>query len=399
MRQWTERVLTGDVSVSPQEKERWLVTLNWYLGYCAKESLGDPTDRENGKVFWRHALEEKNPAEWQKKQWGEAMSWFYTTMIPLDQAGREMRSCLRQRNVRYNTEKSYMAWLRRFQGFCHPGNVMEATEKDATDFLTHLAVEESISKASQDQCFSGLLFFFRHVRRFEKVEFAGVVRGKNRKKLPVVLSAAEVARLFDCLPERFRMLARLQYGSGLRVSELLRLRVADLDFERGQIAVRDAKGGRDRATVLPASLEAALREQVERVRRLHAEDEKAGFDGASMSPSLARKLGGRNRDFHWQYVFPAGKLATDPRSGKVMRHHAFENSYQVAIARAAKAAGIEKRVTSHALRHSFATHMLEGGADIRTVQPRPYFRGIRRSPILKCVGIPMDFEFAAALQG
>jgi integron integrase len=370
MRAWVEKILRADNKLSEKVKEQYLITLKWYLGFCAKESLGEPTDRENGKIFWRQAVEQRvpKPEAWQKKQWGEAMKWFYSTLVALDQAGREMRQCLRRRHVKYSTEKSYMSWLRRFQAFIYPRSALEATEQDAVAFLTHLAEEESISSATQDQCFSTLVFFFRHVRKFDQVVLQGAVRSKKRQKLPVVLSVDEMLRLLDRLSPEFRFMARLQYGAGLRVSELLRLRVGDLDFDRGHLSIRDAKGGKDRSTLLPGSLEDELRAQVGRVRRVHEDDVKAGFDGSSMTDSLARKLKSRNKEIHWQYLFPARKLATDPRTGKTMRHHALENSYQVAITRAAQAAGIEKRVTSHALRHSFATHMLEGGADIRTVQ-------------------------------
>ncbi|MEO0452640.1 MAG: integron integrase [Verrucomicrobiota bacterium] len=368
MRVWVEKTLQADSSVSPRDRESWMATLSWYLGFCAKQKLGEPTARENGKIFWTQAVPTKDPEPWQKEQWGQAMDWFFRTMVTLDEAGRLMRQRLRRRHVRYSTEQSYMNWLRRFQAHVYPRSAMESVEQDVVDFLTWLAESQTISAATQDQALNAMVFFFRHVREFEEVNFSGVKRAAKKKKLPVVLSVEETARLMDMLPSDFRMMAKLQYGAGLRVSELLRLRVADLDFDRGQIAVRDSKGGRDRATVLPASLESELRSQVGRVRRLHEMDLEAGFDGATLPPSLIRKLGKRNQEIYWQYVFPARKLGKDPRTGKMMRHHALENSYMVAITRAAEAAGIEKRVTTHALRHSFATHMLEGGADIRTVQ-------------------------------
>jgi len=368
MRAWVERTLESDPAVSARDKEHWLVTLHWYLGFCAKQKLGEPTDRENGKIFWKQAVPTKDPEPWQKEQWGQAMDWFFKTMVPLDEAGRRMRQALRRRHVRYSTEQSYMNWLRRFQAHVYPRSAMESIEQDVVDFLTWLAESQTIAAATQDQALNAMVFFFRHVREFEHLNFKGVKRAAKKKKLPVVLSVDEMVRLMDMMAADFRLMAKLQYGAGLRVSELLRLRVADLDFDRGQLAVRDSKGAKDRATVLPASLESELRSQVGKVKRLHQLDLEADYEGASLPPSLIRKLGNRNKEIYWQYVFPARKLAKDPRSGKTMRHHALENSYMVAITRAAEGAGIEKRVTTHALRHSFATHMLEGGADIRTVQ-------------------------------
>ncbi|MEM6884811.1 MAG: integron integrase [Verrucomicrobiota bacterium] len=368
MRSWMEKTLQRDGTVPDCDKEKWKVTLNWYLGYCTKEKLGDPTIKDNAKIFWKQAVLPRKPEPWQEKQWADAMRWFFERMAPKDGAGGAMRKLIRRRGLRFTTEQSYMSWLRRFQAYVYPGDALEATEADVVEFLSYLADTEQVSAASQGQCLNAMVFFFRHVREFKEINFRGAVRAPKRTKLPVVLSETELKRLLELLSEEFRTFARLQYGAGLRVSELIRLRVADLDFDRGQIYIRDAKGGKDRSTILPASLERLLKEQVEKIRGVHKKDEQDGFDGASLPPGLIRKLSGRNRDFHWQYVFPARKLAKDPRTGKTMRHHALENSYQVAITRAAKAAGIEKRVTTHALRHSFATHMLEGGADIRTVQ-------------------------------
>jgi integron integrase len=212
------------------------------------------------------------------------------------------------------------------------------------------------------------VYFFRHVLKQTDIDFKGAVRAKKRVWVPVVLSQSEVTRVLEYLPVHFRIMARLQYGSGLRIKELVRLRVKDLDFDRGQLVVRGGKGDKDRITVLPGSLTENLRNQLERVRKLHAEDVAAKFDGASMPLALARKFSSARSKFSWQYLFPANKLGKDPRSGQLLKHHALENSYQKAVRAATRLAGIEKRVTPHVFRHSFATHLLEGGADMRTVQ-------------------------------
>ena len=353
---------------SLEERRAWWVTLKWYFGYCAKKELGEPTKRENGKIFWRDAVLASNPEAWQKAQWGDALKWFFEELVARDRAGPALKSALRRRHLAYRTEKAYMGWLRRFEAFIYPVSAMETESADVVRFLTYLAEEKALAPTGQNQCFNALLFFFRHVREQPDVEFQGATRAKKRQRIPVVLSKTELTRLLELLPTKFRLMGRLQYGAGLRISELLRLRVKDLDFDRGQLVIRGGKGDKDRVTVLPGSLVDLLQMQIERVRVLHAEDVAAEYGGASMAEALARKFSLARRELSWQYVFPHGRLAKDPRSGEMLRHHALENSYQNAIRTTAKKAGMEKRVTPHVLRHSFATHMLEGGADIRTVQ-------------------------------
>ncbi len=360
--------MRADERLSAKQREQWMITLKWYLGYCAKHGLDWPGDRDNGRRFWRSAVMERKPEPWQEKQWASAMKWFFENAMAMDDAGRQMRRQMRLKHLSYRTEQGYLAWLRRFQAFLNPVNAMAASAEDAVRFFSQLAEVEQVSASTQKQAFNALLFFYRHVLGQAEVEFKGATRAPQRRRMPVVLSTAEVERLLGAFTPQFSLMARLQYGSGLRISELLHIRVMDLDFERGQLVVRGGKGDKDRVTVLPGSLEAPLREQLKAVRRVLRGDLATGFAGTSMKTAMERKYRQQRKDFNWQYLFPASKLATDPRSGEQKRHHALENSYQTAVRRATVAAGIDKRVTSHTLRHSFATHLLEGGVDIRTVQ-------------------------------
>jgi len=368
MHDWVKVHLKAYSGASVEERRAWWITLKWYFGYCAKKELGEPTNRDNGKIFWRDAVLCADPEDWQKAQWGDALKWFFEELAARDVAGAKLRSALRRRHLAYTTEKAYMGWLRRFQAFLHPKEAMDSESGDVVRFLTYLAEVKELAPTGQNQCFNALLFFFRYVREQPDVDFQGATRAKKRQRVPVVLSTREVTRLLELLPTKFRLMGRLQYGAGLRVSELLRLRVKDLDFDRGQLVVRGGKGDKDRITVLPSSLVDLLQLQLEQVRALHVEDVAADFGGASMTEALARKFRVARAELSWQYLFPHSRLAKDPRSEEMLRHHALENSYQNAVRTTAKKAGIEKRVTPHVLRHSFATHMLEGGADIRTVQ-------------------------------
>ncbi len=368
MNDWILKLLKQDVALSEKQRKQYEITLNWYFGYCSKKQLGDPGERENGRVFWREAVSPRRAEQWQRDGWANAMKWFFNQVVDRDDAGRRLRSVIRLRHLSYRTELAYMGWLRRFQGFIHPADVLEATADQVVTFLSHLAEVECIAASSQSQAFNALLFYFRHVLGEKTVVFEGATRACKRARVPVVLSAKEVGALMGELDEPFQLMARVQYGAGLRISELLRLRVKDLDFERGQLIVRGGKGDKDRATVLPESLFEVLRARLDRIKGLYAEDLGRGFSGASMPASLARKFSQQRKSLQWQYVFPSRQLGKDPRSGEWLRHHALANSYQVSVSRAAAKAGIEKRVTPHVLRHSFATHLLEAGADIRTVQ-------------------------------
>jgi integron integrase len=368
MHDWVKVHLDHHKPLSSDQREAWWITMKWYFGYCSRKELGDPCKRENGKVFWRDAVVPLQPEKWQEVQWGAALHWFFNELVANDLSGPAMRRAIRQRHLAYATEKAYMAWLRRFQAFLYPKNVMDSTAEEVVRFLSYLAEEVEIAATGQNQCFNALLYFFRYVLKQVDVNFRGAIRAKKRIRVPVVLSQSEVSRVLEYLSGQFRLMGRLQYGAGLRIKELVRLRVKDMDFDRGQLVIRGGKGDKDRVTVLPSSLVEGLRNQLERIEKLHVEDVAAGFDGASMPLALARKFSIARREFSWQYIFPANKLGEDPRSGQLLRHHALENSYQKAVRTATKLAGIEKRVTPHVFRHSFATHMLEGGADIRTVQ-------------------------------
>lgn len=236
-------------------------------------------------------------------------------------------------------------------------------------FLTHLAISRKVSPSTQNQALQAVLFLYREVLQIELPWLDDVVRAKTQRRIPVVLSISEIHCLLAALKPPWSLVGGLLYGSGLRLMEALRLRIGDLDFNRHSLRVHCGKGGKDRITVLPERLFKALQGQIEYVKVLHQRDLASGMGGALMPLAPARKLGKSRRDFCWQYLFPASKLSVDPRcTMRKARHHLTASGMQKAIKRAARTTHLSKRVTSHSLRHSFATHLLENGADIRTIQ-------------------------------
>ncbi len=276
---------------------------------------------------------------------------------------------IRVRNYSIRTEQSYIPWVAKFVMFCGFTAADEIQPDKIATYLEHLAVDRNVSPSTQKQALNALVFMFRHVLNIPVEGHIEFTRSKKPKRLPVVLSKDEVNRLLSGIGnELHHTMAGLLYGAGLRLIECVRLRVCDIDFDYKQIVVRNGKGNKDRVVPLPQRLESPLRQQFDKVRRLHDDDLNAGFGEVHLPYALARKYSNAAKELRWQYFFPSVKLSADPRSGKVMRHHIHENNLQKSVKKSADASGLQKKVNCHALRHSFATHLLEAGYDIRTVQ-------------------------------
>ncbi|MGH9861222.1 MAG: integron integrase [Candidatus Acidiferrales bacterium] len=286
---------------------------------------------------------------------------------------QQVRDRLRVLHYSKRTEKSYLLWIEQFLRFArqlrgqwvHPAQLRGG---EVNAFLTDLAVQRGVAASTQNQALSALLFLYRRVLQIDLPPLEAV-RATRPARLPTVLSVDEVRRLLAALPPGvYRMLAELMYSAGLRLMESVRLRVKDIDFQRQQILVRDGKGGKDRAVPLAGRLCRPLELQLDRVAALHAQDRAAGHGRVWLPDALAIKLPRAPLDLRWQYLFPSKRLSADPRGGEVRRHHVHENAVQKAVHVAVRMAGFTKRVSCHTLRHSFATHLLEAGYDIRTVQ-------------------------------
>jgi len=279
-----------------------------------------------------------------------------------------LRAEIRVRHYSLRTEQAYVDWARRFILFHNKRHPKEMGAGELRNFLSHLAVDRNVSASTQNQAKSALLFLYREVLAIELPWLDEVIFAKTAKRLPVVLTQVETRDLLNATSGTMGLVAALLYGTGMRLLEGLRLRVKDVEFTRREIIVREGKGNKDRVTVLPENLILPLKAHLEKVKALHESDLAAGFGEVFLPDALAVKYPNAAKAWGWQFVFPSPVRSTDPRSGVERRHHVYETSVQRAVREASRLAGIHKPVTPHVLRHSFATHLLQAGYDIRTVQ-------------------------------
>jgi len=281
----------------------------------------------------------------------------------------QVRARIRVLHYSLRTEQAYLDWIKRFIRFSDKRHPRDLSAPHIERFLSHLAVECNVAASTQNQAKSALLFLYREVLQIELPWLEGVTQARTPKRLPTVLTHSEVERVLARLPPgTHRLVGGLLYGAGLRLLEALRLRVKDVELTRGEIVVREGKGAKDRVTMLPRAVGELLQQHLQFVRALHHADLNAGHGEVYLPHALARKFPNAGREWGWQYVFPAGSLSADPRTGAIRRHHVQEQAFQRAFKQAVRDAGLVKPATPHTLRHSFATHLLDNGYDIRTVQ-------------------------------
>ena len=279
----------------------------------------------------------------------------------------QVRDIIRIKHYSIRTENAYIDWIKRFISF-HKRHPKHMGAQEIEEFLSHLATELNVSSSTQNQAFNAILFLYRNVLKIELNERIDALRAKKPRRVPTVLTKAEAMEVINMMTGTHKLMLGLLYGSGLRLMECIRLRVKDIDFGKNEIIIRDAKGMQGRVTVLPGKVKSSLKNHLKRVKQLYENDLAKGYGRVYLPFALERKYPHANREWSWQYVFPSKSLSKDPRSGKARRHHIHESSLNRAIKNVVKLAGINKPVSCHAFRHSFATHLLKDGYDIRTVQ-------------------------------
>lgn len=293
----------------------------------------------------------------------------------------QVRQKIRLKHYSLRTEKTYVHWIKRYIYFHHKRHPRDLNAGHIEQYLTHLAIDRRVSAATQNQALNALLFLYKEVLGLDIPYLSDVIRAKRPQRIPVVFTPDEAHRVIAAVDPDHVLLVKLLYGAGLRLMECLRLRVKDLEFHRRQVIVRDGKGGKDRVTILPESLIDDLRLQLRRAKVLHESDLRDGFGEVSLPYALARKYPRAGFEWGWQFVFPSARRSIDPVSGKERRHHVHHSALQKAVRGAVLRAGIYKPASCHTFRHSFATHLLEGGYDIRTVQELMGHRDVRTTQI------------------
>ena len=314
----------------------------------------------------------------------------------------KVQETLRIKHYAYRTEKQYLYWIRRFILFHNKTHPRTMGKHEIEAFLSHLATVDQVAASTQNQALNAISFLYKTVLDLPFDFPLQNVRARRPKRLPTVLTREEVFQIIDCIIDRYRLIIQLLYGSGLRINECVRLRVKDLDFGYHQIYVRDTKGNKDRRTIFPETLVHPLQRQLLRSKQQHEFDLENGFGAVHLPHALERKYPYASREWIWQYVFPSSRITTDPRSGQKRRHHITKDAIRKSLRTAVKLTRIPKRVTPHTFRHSFATHLLEDGYDIRTVQEllghkdvkttMIYTHVLKRGPL--AVRSPLDIPLA-----
>ena len=371
---WQDDLLQSR-DLSQQEIEGFGFLIGWFDSWRVAKQL--EVNRESARRFWKELVLQKERDQWQIHQWTEALRWFLNWIELYREAGVKYESlCERLRNAVFNagarrglsrnTLKTYAGWVVRYGAKMNDEQAI-MNEQNARDWLSQLVIETNISYATQKQALNALAFFYRDVCGRMKVDLQVRLR-KRERHIPVVLSMPEVIRLIEKLEPKYKLKAQLQYGAGLRLSELVRLRIKDIDIDRGQLIIRQGKGNKDRVTIIPESLKESLREQIAKCRVIYEEDRANEANGVHLPNALTRKMPKAAVSWEWFWLFPQSHESVDPATGVKKRHHMTDRVYGAAVKRASLKAGIYKRVSSHVLRHSFATHLLENRTDLRTIQ-------------------------------
>lgn len=386
-------------NLSPQQKESWTITLRWYLKFCRRSRAGVTVQSARDFIKW--AQQEKQASPQRVEQWKEPIRWYFRAAkgsgSPESQSRSGQRPSgriasnaqgvspaakatpaldwrtaflteLRRRHYSYRTEQSYLVWLERFERYCGTPDLRGRSEEDIKGFLNAMALNQRLSASSQRQALNAVVFLLREVFGKELGDFSDFQRAKARTHAPVWLTESEMRLLLEQLPGQWGLMTRIAFGGGLRLMELLRLRIKDVDLEQEIITVRSGKGDKDRRVPLAHAAVEGLKAHLVEVKKVYEEDRKAGVAGVWLPDGLDRKYPKAGEEWVWFWVWPDASVSLDPRTGIERRHHVSDRLFQMKIKEAGRKAGLNKRITPHVLRHSFASQMLDAGYDIRTVQ-------------------------------